>query len=130
MTKTPTNEEERTAMKKLQTDQPGVIRVDGKVVGRVIAGVFIKRVDGSKHFLHTPPAIAFNVSSLKAAKANGAVYVHITDTGTDLTYVARIEKIEREGFKVERGYGDQIALPLNQWARTLDEIRATQPRML
>lgn len=115
---------------RMRTEQPGVIAIDGKIVGRVIAGVFIKRVDGSKHFLHNPPAISFNRTSLDAATKAGAVYVHITDTSTGKQYCARIDRIERDGFTVERGYGKQIALRLELFASSLDAVRAQQMKML
>jgi hypothetical protein len=91
------------------------IRACGHVVGKVRGDTFYKSVDGSRHFLRIPPAICFDVLSLKEAERAGAVYVEVTDRETGKAYRVSIRFIWEHGFKVNRGFGDQIALPLGQW---------------
>jgi hypothetical protein len=91
------------------------IRAGGHVVGKVKGDTFYKSVDGSRHFLRVPPAIGFDVQSLKEAERAGAVYAEVEDRETHKIYRAPIQLIWEKGFKVNRGFGDQIALPLGLW---------------
>lgn len=91
------------------------IRVGNKVVGSVVGKLFIKRVNGSYHFLHVPPAISFDEQSLIAAKLAGATDTMIIDKETGNAYCAPISLIYEKGFKLERGYGKQIALGKEYW---------------
>jgi hypothetical protein len=85
------------------------------VVGRVYGDTFVKRVDGSRHFLRNPAAICFDVGSLRDAQKAGACYVEVIDKETDQKYRALISLVWDKGFRVNRGYGDQIALRLDKW---------------
>lgn len=105
------------------------IAIDGRIVGTVIAGVFIKHVEVSKHFLRTPPGIAFDIASLKQAEQAGAHYVLIVDKETQKQYCATTHDIRVKGIAFERGYGEQICLPFIHFRSSLEELRA-QPAML
>lgn len=94
------------------------IYVNGKVVGRVVGGVFFKSVRGSAHFLRVPPAIAFDVSSLDDAEKAGARGVSVVDKETGTTYQATMKVIREDGFPVNRGHGSQIALPMDKWVKS------------
>jgi hypothetical protein len=87
-----------------------------KIIGYVSGLVFAKTISGSKHFLRRPAAIAFDVATLDAAEAAGAVMVKVTDGETGHVYAQRIVTIRAYGFPVTRGFGRQIALPLNAYA--------------
>tara|TARA_R100000664_G_scaffold9433_2_gene15811 strand:+ start:2523 stop:2840 length:318 start_codon:yes stop_codon:yes gene_type:complete len=91
------------------------IMLKNKVIGKVQNGVFIKNVIGSKHFLRKPPAISLDKSTLVEAVKNGANRVEINDTSSKNTYKASIDRIMIKGFEIDRGYGKQLALMLNQW---------------
>ena len=91
------------------------IKVNNKVVGEVVDNVFIKNLDSNKHFLKKPPAIAFDVSSINNAMIEGASYVKINDKSSDNSYTATIKDILNKGFKFNRGFGNQIALPIHMW---------------
>jgi hypothetical protein len=91
------------------------IRVGGRVVGKVEGDTFYKSLDGSRHFLRIPPAICFDVQSLKEAERAGAVYTEVTDRETGRAYRASIRSIWENGFKVNRGFGEQISLPFDKW---------------
>lgn len=92
------------------------IYLRGRVIGRVEGDVFHKVLSKSRHFLRRPPAIAFDVSTLRDARQAGADRVRIVDRDSGDVYEATIDEIEEHGFPVRRGYGDQVALSLGRWA--------------
>lgn len=93
------------------------VRVGNHVVGKVSGDTFLKSVDGSRHFLRVPPAICFDVQSLKDAEQAGAVYAEVTDRETSKVYRSSIRFVWEQGFKVNRGFGEQWALALKEWNR-------------
>jgi endonuclease YncB( thermonuclease family) len=95
-----------------------LIHVKNKVVGLINGDTFHKRVKASKHFLKRPPAICFDVSTIEDAEAKGAEHVCVTDRETWKVYHARIDTVKDKGFTMNRGFGEQIALPLNRWSPT------------
>jgi hypothetical protein len=99
------------------------IRAGGHVVGKVKQDKFIKTVDGSRHFLRVPPAICFDMKSLLDAERAGAVTVEVIDRETGRVYRATIQLVWDIGFKVSRGFGDQIALPFNLWQVAGDPLQ-------
>ncbi len=99
------------------------IYVGRHIVGYVRGGVFHKTLR-SNHFLQKPPAIAFDVSTLRDAEQAGAQRVEIVDAESKRIYRAAISTIWTNGFRLNRGFGRQIALPLAEWNR--DTERAEQ----
>lgn len=95
---------------------PIYLRGTCKPVGVVHGDTFVKSIDGSKHMLRQPKAIAFDVSTLEDAESIGATNAAITDRDTGLTYYANFDTIRRYGFPVIRGHGRQIALPIDRWS--------------
>jgi len=87
----------------------------GQVVGQVLGGVFSKTVRASVHFLRRPPAIAFDMVSLREAWEAGARAVDVHDVETGRHYMAGLDVIRRLGFELDRGFGRQVALPLERW---------------
>lgn len=94
------------------------ISIGNRIVGIVQNGVFLKRVNASVHFLRRPPAIAFDVSSLKDAEKAGAHIVKVVDKETGVEYEADLSIILDKGFELDRGHGTQIALPLGKWHKS------------
>jgi hypothetical protein len=97
-----------------------VIKVNGRTVGQVIDGVFVKDVSRQKHFLHTPEAIAYTLDTLHAAERAGAEYCDVLDTDTGTHYRASIAMIWDKGRKFNYGWGEQIMLTLPYWTQTTD----------
>jgi hypothetical protein len=97
--------------------QEPIRRADGKIIGKICGETFRKIVRASKHFLHTPPAIANDLDALAQAKERGARVCEVVDRETGHTYRASIARIWENGFSVNRGHNAQIALALNEWAR-------------
>ena len=62
------------------------VRLGKKVVGTVEGNTFSKTVDSSKHFLRTPPAIAFDELALSQAEEMGASRIKVKDKLTGITY--------------------------------------------
>jgi len=93
-----------------------IVRVGSKVVGKVVGDEFVKKLHSAKHFLHTPPAIAFDVESLDQARNLGATRVKIIDLDSGVIYRVTIEVILKRGFMFNRGFGDQIGLALKYWS--------------
>lgn len=83
-----------------------------KVIGHVKGDVFYKTIKGSKHILRRPPALAFDVQSLEEAEQAGARKVEVLDTETKNRYVAQLAHVWEKGFRLNRGFGEQIALPM------------------
>ena len=94
------------------------IYAQGRAIGTVRGDTFYKSIRGSAHILRTPRAIALDLGSLEQAEQAGAVNVQVTDTETGTVYRSTIEHIRRDGFELNRGFGAQIALPLDGWTET------------
>ncbi len=86
-----------------------------RVVGYVQGGTFCKTIH-KQHFLRTPPAIANDISVLDDAERAGATIVRITDLDTRTVYTASIQQIQALGVRFNRGFGNQIYLPLSFWS--------------
>jgi len=106
------------------------VKLNGRTIGEVIASVFIKHVQGSKHFMRTPPGIAFDTETLEMAKTMGAQYVVVVDGETQKQYCARITTIEQKGLRIDHGYGPQICLQFVHFQPSLEALRAEQSPML
>lgn len=128
----------QTGVKRHPLSTPIYVRGRSHPIGFVAGGVFYKQLR-AHHFLTTPPAIAFDRSTLVDAERAGATSIHITNSDTGATYEATIADVWRHGFDVKRGYGAQIALALPKWtingqapAPTFNsnaEIQAAQPSL-
>ena len=90
---------------------------NGVVIGLVRGGVFLKRVRAGEHMLVSPPAWACDVVSMCAAVKAGAKSVMVVDTETGDRYEASMDYWRRFGFKIDRGHGLQVALPLERWSK-------------
>ena len=91
------------------------IKVNKLHVGDVIDSTFVKKIFGSRHLLRNPRAIAYSETALKEAELNGAEFLKVIDKDTHLIYSTTIEKFKKNGFDVNRGYGPQIAMVLEEW---------------
>jgi hypothetical protein len=97
--------------------QTGIkVMVKGKVVGHVRGDTFYKEVYGSKHFLRSPRAIAMDAQSLNDAQKFGASRVEVVDLETKVVYKSTMSRIHDLGIPIDRGWGRQVALPLDDWS--------------
>jgi len=100
----------------------------GAVIGRVADGVFSKSVDGSIHMLHSPPAWAVDLVSIKAAVRAGAKEISIYDRETGVRYTSSIDNFREHHFVLNRGHSNQVALPLERWS-VIDPRKPLQERL-
>lgn len=91
------------------------IYVDGRIVGVVRGPTFVKKVRSSTHFLRHPRGIALDIQSLREAEQAGADSVRIEDIDTGRVFRASIHRIREKGVEINRGFGKQLCLPINQW---------------
>lgn len=93
------------------------IYVAGRTAGYVYGDAFRKTVRGSKHMLRTPRAWASDIAALAAARQAGATHIEIEDSESGALYRASIAEMLEHGFTFDRGFGLQVALPLDKWQR-------------
>ena len=98
-------------------------------VGCVKNNRFCKAIVGSKHILHTPPALALAVESLTQAERAGATEIEITDKESGYVYFSTVSHFRRYAFDLQRGgYEKQRALVLERWTVThTDVFEGTNP---
>jgi len=84
-----------------------------KTIGEIKGDVLQKKVKSSRHLLRVPPSWAIDLQVLRRAENAGVRHVRIYDTETGTIYQADLWKFMRQGFPVNRGYGEQVALPLD-----------------
>mgnify|MGYP001484125170 CR=1 FL=1 len=104
----------------------------GRVVGSVRGETFRKVVLASKHFLRQPPAIAVNLDALEAAERAGALRIEVYERESGVTFGTSIAHFKEASFSLDRGFGLQIALPLEGWTRSKrgGGLEARQPLLL
>lgn len=98
---------------------------NGRVVAVLEGRVLKKRVRASKHLLRRPSAWALDRAILEAARRDGAVVVEVFDVENRKVFTAPIVAFDLHGFGFNRGFGDQVALPLHYW-----HVEAAEARQL
>lgn len=93
-----------------------VYAVSGQIIGHIEGDTFIKRVKASKHMLRQPPAWALDDAVLRDLAGQGVARVVYIDTETHRTYCTTVDTFASKGRLFNRGYGDQVLLPLGWWA--------------
>lgn len=93
----------------------------GKVIGRLVGKTLQKKVKGSVHQLRKPPCWAWDKVVLEEAEKLGGVQTEITDIETGMKYKARLSDFHVHGILINRGFGEQIALPLAIFVTNEDE---------
>jgi len=94
------------------------IEVGGRHVGYVTGDAFHKDVKSSRHMLRRPcRSWAADLGSLEDAQAAGARFLELHDGDTGAEYRVVITTLLDHGFLVDRGYGRQVALPVDKWQR-------------
>ena len=86
--------------------------LDGKVIGWFEGDTFIKPVVGSKHKLRKPPSWAIQAEAFDEEVKPNARELVIIDRESGLRYRVSIETFARHSFRLNRGFGDQYALPI------------------
>lgn len=89
-----------------------------KFHGRVTGDTYRKNVSGSIHRLRKPLAWAIDCIDLAEAERRGASRIEIFDLETQVTYTATTKHFRAHALKVNRGFGQQLALELHLWSYT------------
>ena len=87
-------------------------------VYKIRGNVLFKKIKFSKHALRVPPALAVDYSILKEAQEKECVFLQLFDVENCEYYTVKISMVLSEGFKFNRGFGEQFALPLMKWIKT------------
>ena len=110
-----------TATRNCKCKGEPVRSASGRVVGRVIGDVFRKTCEERRHMLRTPPGWSCDVVTLEHARELGAKYVQICARDTHKTYSAQLGLFFSKGIALDRGFGEQLALPLVFWTVTTED---------
>lgn len=101
---------------------------DGKISGRLAAGTFYKVVQGSKHFLRIPLAIAIDKCIYESLRRKGCTRIEVLDKESGIIYATTLDNFSQYSVKLNRGWGDQLYLVLGRWQTTRqDAENAHQP---
>ena len=98
--------------------QGSKVFVDFKMIGEIHDRSFIKRVQGSKHFLRKPAGIAIQQHAYNLIK-DAVDMVEVYDTETGNVFRTSIGTFATVGKVIERNYGKQIVLPFKYWTTEL-----------
>jgi hypothetical protein len=102
-----------------------------KPVGKIVeidSVIYLIKSCKNKHFLRQPPAIAYDCSIIDLATSYHVQYLIVTNSESKDKYEISLAAFKEKSFKVNRGFGPQLACPLENWASTYTEnkIRAAQ----
>ena len=97
-----------------QHKQP-IYSTDGNFIGSIRGLVFKKKINGSKHLLHSPPAIAIDSYAFDTHILSKCQSIEVIDSETGTKYNTSSETFSNYMFKFNRRYGEQYALPLRYW---------------
>ena len=90
----------------------------GQLVGRMQGGWLTKRVSTRAHQLRRPPAWCIDRAHLGRLEALGAAGVVLVDE-TGAEWRATVAEFRLYGIPIDRGHGEQVALPLARWRRAV-----------
>jgi hypothetical protein len=88
---------------------------NGRKIAALWCNVLVKIVKGTKHMLRHPMGWACDSMVVIAAKNMGAEWFHILDKETRNIYECSMEDFLEKGIEINRGYGEQIVLPIQHW---------------
>jgi hypothetical protein len=86
-----------------------------KHVGDITGDTFTKRIRGSRHILRKPLAICTDATVLHNLMQRYVKNMVVIDIEKKVVYSTTLEKIDKKGFILDKGYGVQVGLALNEW---------------
>jgi len=96
---------------------PQGLKVVGVLEDRDGRLVLVKRVDRQRHLLRLPePAWAVDAEGLRQAQELGANRVEVRDAARGDTWYSPLDYLLSRGQRFDRGWGQQVALPLHHWS--------------
>jgi hypothetical protein len=85
------------------------------VHGRVKGDTWSKTVRRSQHMLRKPPAWAVDAADLDRATRCGVRWLELYEAEQGVTYRVVLETLRQRGKVFDRGFGQQVLLPLGYW---------------
>ena len=92
-----------------------LIKVNGRVIGKIEGSRFIKTVVGSKHQLKSPPAWAIDAQAFDNEVLPNVTEIVIRDKENSHEYHTSVEHFDKHKGTLDRGFGRQYFLTLNYW---------------
>ncbi len=90
--------------------------VDGKVIGKMDNGVFVKEVRGSIHMLTSPRGWGIDVEAYNQDIKPHCAEIQVHDMETDLLYTSTARNFDEKKIYINRGFGGQFVLLLKDWS--------------
>jgi hypothetical protein len=106
-----------------QTTKRIPVGIGNKVIGFLEGNKFIKYVQGSKHRLRCPSAWALQAEVFDSVIKLNAAEIIVIDKETNIEYRCSVEVFDKHKGVLDRGFGKQYFLTLNQW-----EVNHARPR--
>jgi hypothetical protein len=79
--------------------------------------VLVKQVDAERHLLRFPEeSWAVDANGLRRAQELGVDRVEVHDRRTGDTWYSPLDYLMNRGRRFNRGWGEQVALPLYHWS--------------
>ncbi len=97
-------------------DKFPVFNSSGHVIGEIRGNTLYKKVKSSVHMLLMPKAWAIDEDAIDFAVSKGTTDIEVSDKESGSVYRCSIQTFVRYGVKINRGFGQQIALPLSYWS--------------
>ena len=97
------------------TKDKRLVRVNGRIIGKIEDGIFTKSVIGSKHMLRCPPAWAIQGDAFENEVKTNAKEIVVIDKETNIQYRTTVEIFDSQKGTLDRGFGKQYFLTLNHW---------------
>lgn len=101
--------------------------MQGPAHGRVVGDVWRKTVRKSAHMLCRPPAWAVDLGDLGVAERMGVETLELREQEERRVYRASLTMFRRSGIPINRGCGEQLALPLGYWRVSAGQITRPEP---
>ncbi len=115
--------------------QEEILRLpSGQIATEIVieSGVTIARKSISEHnTIRKPcPAIAYDAAVVAAMATRGVQLLRVTMIETRRIYIIRFDEFQRNAVPLNRGYGDQLMLPLSHWSTPGQLQHSQQPAQL
>jgi hypothetical protein len=95
--------------------------LDGNLVAWFNGNTLYKTIDGEKHLLRTPKAIAWAACIVDDAVERGCTKLEVFDRRSRVTYRSDVERFRKLAGSLIRGYEEQYFLVLSRWDQEMPD---------
>jgi len=92
-----------------------------KPIGKILEKegvIYLIKSCRSRHFLRQPPAIAYDDSIILLAESYNVKFLIVTNSESKAKYRISLADFKEKSFKINRGFGPQLACTLENWDST------------